>query len=63
MRVLIISQYFYPENFRVNELAEYLSEKKEITPCFVINKFLREIKDEFIIKKVSNSQIFIKKIN
>lgn len=31
MRVLIISQYFYPENFRVNELAEYLSEKKEIT--------------------------------
>jgi predicted O-methyltransferase YrrM len=40
-----------------------LSEKTEITPCFVINKFLREIKNEFIIKKVSNSQIFIKKIN
>ena len=27
MRILIISQYFWPENFRVNELAEYLKKK------------------------------------
>ena len=40
-----------------------LSEKSEITPCFAINKFLGEINNEFIIKKVSNSQIFIKKIS
>ena len=25
MRVLIISQYFWPENFRVNELSEELN--------------------------------------
>ena len=27
MRILIVSQYFWPENFRVNEIAEFL--KKE----------------------------------
>ena len=27
MRILIVSQYFYPENFRVNEIAFYLSSK------------------------------------
>ncbi len=40
-----------------------LSEKTDITPCFAINKFLGEINNEFTIKKVSNSQIFIKKIS
>ena len=25
MRVLIISQYFWPENFRVNDLASFLN--------------------------------------
>lgn len=29
MRILIISQYFYPESFRINELAKYLSEKDQ----------------------------------
>ena len=27
MKILIISQYFWPENFRVNEIVEYLSKK------------------------------------
>lgn len=27
MKVLIVSQYFWPENFRVNDIAEYLSKK------------------------------------
>ena len=27
MKILIISQYFWPENFRVNDLAEYLKKK------------------------------------
>ncbi len=27
MKILIVSQYFWPENFRVNDVAEYLSEK------------------------------------
>ncbi len=32
-------------------------------PCYAINKFLREIKGYFKIEKISNSQIFLKKIN
>ncbi len=32
MKILIISQYFYPENFRINDLAEELSKQKnEVT--------------------------------
>ena len=27
MKILIVSQYFWPENFRVNDVAEYLSKK------------------------------------
>lgn len=28
MKILIVSQYFYPENFRINDLAEYFYEKE-----------------------------------
>lgn len=35
--------------------------KNEDNPCFVINKFLKEIHQSYKIEKVSNSQIFIKK--
>ena len=32
MRILVISQYFYPENFRINDLCQGLKEKgHEIT--------------------------------
>ena len=31
-------------------------------PCFAINHFLSEIKGQFIVVKVTNSQIFLKKI-
>ena len=27
MKILIVSQYFWPENFRINEISEYLSTK------------------------------------
>ena len=27
MRILIVSQYFWPENFRINEISKYLSNK------------------------------------
>ena len=27
MRILIVSQYFWPENFRVNEIAEFLVDR------------------------------------
>ena len=33
------------------------------SPCYAINKFLKELKGSYTIKKVSNSQIFIKKDN
>ena len=32
-------------------------------PCYAINMFLREIKGQYKIKKISNSQIFVKKIS
>tara|TARA_X000000950_G_scaffold247721_1_gene306231 strand:+ start:1620 stop:1868 length:249 start_codon:yes stop_codon:yes gene_type:complete len=28
IKVLIVSQYFYPENFRINDIAKYLKNKK-----------------------------------
>jgi len=40
-----------------------MNEKIEDTPCFAINSFLREVNNKFKIIKVSNSQIYIKKIN
>ena len=49
--VLICDDYFW--NFY---------EKIENNPCFGINKFLNEIKNNFKVLKVSNTQIFIKKI-
>lgn len=33
------------------------------SPCYAINRFLKELNGSYIIKKVSNSQIFIKKNN
>ena len=35
----------------------------EMNPCYAINQFLSEINGYFKIEKISNSQIFIKKIN
>ena len=37
--------------------------KKEETPCYAINTFLKEITREYSVMKVSNSQIFIRKLN
>tara|TARA_B100001559_G_C16389636_1_gene570562 strand:- start:297 stop:992 length:696 start_codon:yes stop_codon:yes gene_type:complete len=37
-------------------------EKIEDNPCFVINAYLKDLNKEFKILKVSNSQLFIKKI-
>ena len=31
MNILVITQYFWPENFRINELCKFLSKKKKIT--------------------------------
>lgn len=37
--------------------------KKEETPCFAINSFLKKTNGKYSVVKVSNSQVFIKKIN
>ena len=39
-----------------------ISEKIDLTPCYAINKFLKEIKYCYKIELISNSQIFLKKI-
>ena len=31
MNILIISQYFWPENFRINEITKHLSKKNKVT--------------------------------
>ncbi len=31
MRILVISQYFWPENFRINELCKHLAKKNKLT--------------------------------
>ena len=38
-------------------------ENAEDNPCYAVNKFLKENSGYYKIQKISNSQIFIKKIN
>ena len=49
MRGLIISQYFWPENFKINELAVELNKKFEIDvltsyPNYPHENYLRNLK-------------------
>ena len=30
MKILIFSQYFWPENFRINDIAKFLSKNHEV---------------------------------
>ena len=51
MRILIISQYFWPENFRINEISEFLKKENiEIdvltgTPNYPEGKIFKDFKD------------------
>ena len=52
MRILIISQYFWPEYFRINDLAKELSKKNEVEvltgyPNYPAGK----IYDDFLLNK------------
>ncbi len=49
--IMICDDYFW--NFYENI---------ENNPCFAINKFLNKVKNEFKVLRVTNSQIFIKKL-
>ena len=48
MKILVISQYFWPENFRVNDLVEFLKKKKNNSVNGVPNypkvRFIKNIK-------------------
>ena len=51
MKILIITQYFWPENFRINDLATFLSQRgHKITvltgyPNYPDGKVFKEFKD------------------
>ena len=51
MRILIISQYFWPENFRINEISEFLKKENiEVdvltgTPNYPEGKIFKDFKD------------------
>ena len=32
-KILIVTQYFWPENFRINELVKFLRKKKSCCNC------------------------------
>lgn len=64
LKGLIVSQYFYPENFRINEIAKYLNNKNYkidiLTgyPCYPNKK----IYDKFYKNKKNFSKYYNCKI-
>ena len=48
MKILIISQYFWPENFRINDLTKYLSKKNKVT---VLTSYPSYPQKNFFFKK------------
>ncbi len=55
MKILFFTQYFWPENFRINELVHYLSKKKSLVltsyPSYPQKKNL--IKTYIVVKNFS----------
>ena len=58
LKILFFSQYFWPENFRINELVDYLSKKNFESYVFGISenkrKQIQEIADGSCINKNEN---------
>ena len=56
MKILIVSQYFWPEQFRINDIAEYLSKKGyEVDVLTGIPNYPQgEINKDFQINKKKN---------
>lgn len=48
MNILIISQYFWPENFRINEITKHLSKKNKVT---VLTGYPSYPQKKFFLKK------------
>ena len=49
-------RYLFPD-FKPCNREEDIKEN----PCYAVNRFLQEISDDLLVKKISNSQIFVKK--
>ena len=59
MRILVFSQYFWPENFRINDIAKFLSKNDEIyvltsTPSYPNKKFFNNFNNK---KKLKNLKL------
>jgi hypothetical protein len=54
MNVLILSQYFWPENFRINELVNELDKSKKINIEVLTAKPSYPSKNEYENKKLTN---------
>lgn len=61
MKILIISQYFYPENFRINEIVSFLLKKKDIVEVVAPypNYPNKEYFEKNIFKKFKHKNLFI----
>jgi len=61
VNILIISHYFWPENFKINELADYLSNKNKVTvltgfPSYPKKELFKNFKN-YNSKKIKNIEI------
>ena len=59
MKILIFSQYFWPENFRINDIAKYLSKKDDVyvltsVPSYPNKKYFTHFN---LKKKIKNIKI------
>ena len=54
MKILFFTQYFWPENFRINELVHFLSKKKSI----ILTGYPSYPQKKNLIKKITLGKIF-----
>jgi len=61
LKILIVSQYFYPENFRINEIVSFLLKKKDIVDVVAPypNYPNKEYFEKNIFKKFNHKNLFI----
>ena len=60
MKILILSQYFWPENFRINDIANFLKKKDKVyvvtsVPSYPNKKYFKNFK---IKKKINNLELY-----
>ena len=60
MKILILSQYFWPENFRINDIANFLKKKDKVyvvtsIPSYPNKKYFKNFNNK---RKIRNLEIF-----